>query len=141
MPIQDITSIIGCILFAILIAFLALPLIKLSKTFDQTAKSIDELTNHTVELVDETSEFVKTSNKQLNNIDNITTNISKITDNILAVVELYTSVIGKPVKNIKKFLDKFGGKIPNMPKMPKNASEAFDFAKSFVGKATKKDKK
>ena len=97
MTVSDVASLIAAIAFVLLVGFLALPLIKLGRVFDEARSSLKELTDHSIPILDEATSTVAETNAQLGKIDTITTSAAQVSENISALTGLYTSVLGTPL--------------------------------------------
>ncbi len=71
---SDIAGLIAAGVFAILVALLAVPIIKLGKVFDELRDSIKDLSDGTTPLIGEVANTVATTNDQLKKVDAITSN-------------------------------------------------------------------
>lgn len=99
----DIAGLIAAGIFAVLVALLTIPLIKLGKVLDETSRSIRELTEHTTPLLDETAETIASTNAQLQRVDQITGNVADVTGNVSALVALVAATIGGPLIKLAGF--------------------------------------
>lgn len=91
------------VVFLILVLFLAYPLIKLGKVFDQSAVSVRELTDNTLPLLTEVTTTVSETNHQLVKVDTITTNAAQISTNVSALTALFAATLGSPVVKVAAF--------------------------------------
>ena len=71
----DIAGLIAAGVFAILVALLALPIIRLTKVFDELIVTIRSLNQSTGPLIEEVTRTVVTTNEQLEKVDDITSNV------------------------------------------------------------------
>jgi uncharacterized protein YoxC len=99
----DIAGLIAAGVFAILVALLAIPLIKLGRVFDETTAAIRELSTNVTPLLEETTSTVAQTNHQLATIDAITTNVAEVTGNVSAMVALFAATIGGPLIKLAGF--------------------------------------
>ena len=93
----DIAGLIAAGVFAILVALLALPIIRLTKVFDELIVTIRSLNQSTSPLIDEVTKTVVTTNEQLEKVDGITSNVSDASANVSALSSLVTSTVGQPL--------------------------------------------
>jgi uncharacterized protein YoxC len=93
----DVAGLIAAAAFVGLVAFLAVPLVKLGRTFDGATASIKELTDHTVPVLDETATLVASSNVQLEHIDTVTTAAAQVSENVSALTSLFAATVGGPM--------------------------------------------
>lgn len=103
MTVADVAGLIAALAFVLLVGFLALPLIKLGRVFDEARESLQELTEHSVPILDEAASTVAETNVQLGKVDTITTSVAQVSENISALTGLYSSVLGSPLIKIASF--------------------------------------
>lgn len=103
MSLGDIAGLIAAGGFAVLVAFLALPLIKLGGVLDETRAAIRETTNGITPLLDETAVTLQETNKQLAKVDAITSNVADVTGNVSALVALFAATVGGPLIKLAGF--------------------------------------
>lgn len=103
MTLGDVAGLIAAIAFVGLVGFLALPLIKLGKVFDNTAESVRELTDHAVPILDEASTTIGSTNAQLVKVDTMTTSAAEISQNLSALTALVSATIGMPLIKLAAF--------------------------------------
>ena len=84
----DIAGLIAAGVFAILVALLALPIIRLTKVFDELIVTIRSLNQSTSPLIDEVT---------------ITSNVSDASANVSALSSLVTSTVGQPLIKVASF--------------------------------------
>ncbi|MGP9781171.1 hypothetical protein CQ010_04465 [Arthrobacter sp. MYb211] len=100
---SDIAGLIAAGVFAILVALLAVPIIKLGKVFDELRNSIKDLSDGTTPLIGEVANTVATTNDQLKKVDAITSNVSDASANVSALSSLVAATVGKPLIKIAAF--------------------------------------
>lgn len=103
MSVGDVAGLIAAIAFVLLVGVLAVPLVKLGRTFDAATVSVKELTDHTVPVLDETATFVASSNTQLENIDTVTTAAAQVSENVSALTALFAATVGSPMIKVAAF--------------------------------------
>ena len=86
-----------------LVALLAVPLVKLGKVFDQTTESIKEVSDGITPILEETTETLRETNKQLGRVDAITRNVQDVTGNVSALVALFAATVGGPLIKLAGF--------------------------------------
>jgi 2C-methyl-D-erythritol 2,4-cyclodiphosphate synthase len=91
------------LVFFLLVLFLAYPLIKLGKVFDQTRISVRELSDGTLPLLTEVTATVSETNHQLVKVDTITTNAAQVSTNVSALTALFAATLGSPVVKVAAF--------------------------------------
>lgn len=93
----DIAALIAAIVFAVLVGFLAYPLIRLGKLFDQMAQTVKDTGEHALPALDEGVVTVRQVNKSLEDVNRISSAASATANNVGALTDLYGSFLGKPV--------------------------------------------
>ena len=99
----DIAGLIAAGVFAILVALLALPIIRLTQVFDELIVTIRSLNQSTGPLIEEVTRTVVTTNEQLEKVDGITSNVSDASANVSALSSLVTSTVGQPLIKVASF--------------------------------------
>src|SRR3954451_4110090 len=103
MSVGDVAGLIAAIAFVLLVGVLAVPMVKLGRTFDATTASVKELTDHTVPVLDEAATLVASSNTQLENIDTVTTAAAQVSENVSALTSLFAATLGGPMIKVAAF--------------------------------------
>jgi uncharacterized protein YoxC len=99
----DIAGLIAAGVFAVLVALLALPLVKLGRVFDETGTVIRELGENITPLLEEATTTISESNKSIARVDTITGDIAEVTGNVTALVSLFAASVGGPLIKIAAF--------------------------------------
>lgn len=99
----DIAGLIAAIAFVGLVGFLAVPLVKLGRTFDAATQSIKDVTEHTVPVIDEAASTIATTNVQLGKVDQVTTSAAEISQNVSALTALVSATVGGPLIKVAAF--------------------------------------
>lgn len=99
----DIAGLIAAGVFAVLVALLAIPILKLGKVFDELTLTIRSLNNETTPLIGEVTKTVASTNAQLDKVDSITSNVSDASANVSALSSLVTSTVGQPLIKVASF--------------------------------------
>ncbi|MGP5396743.1 DUF948 domain-containing protein [Arthrobacter rhombi] len=100
---SDIAGLIAAGVFAILVALLAVPVIKLGRVFDELRLAVRELSEGTSPLLEEVTTTVSTTNAQLQKVDGITHNVSDASANVTALSSLAATVLGAPLIKVAAF--------------------------------------
>lgn len=98
-----IAGLIAAGVFAILVALLAVPIIKLGKVFDEISETVRQINAGTGPLIDEVTRTVTTTNSQLAKVDGITDNVSDASANVSALSSLVASTVGQPLIKVASF--------------------------------------
>lgn len=89
--------------FLILVGFLAYPLVKLGKVFDEARLTVRGLSEGALPLLAEVTTTVATTNQQLVKVDGITTNAAQVATNVSALTTLFAATLGSPVVKVAAF--------------------------------------
>jgi len=99
----DIAGLIAAGVFAILVALLAVPLLKLGKVFDETSTAIRGVSDNLDPMLTEATTTISETNRQIARVDAITRNVEETTGNISALVALGAATVGGPLIKIAGF--------------------------------------
>lgn len=99
----DIAGLIAAGVFAVLVALLAIPVLKLGKVFDELRATIRSVSDGTTPLIEEVTTTVSTTNSQLRKVDGITSNVSDASANLSALSSLVAATLGSPLIKIAAF--------------------------------------
>jgi uncharacterized protein YoxC len=94
---------VAALAFLVLVGFLAYPLVKLGKVFDQTRLTVRGLSDGAMPLLGEVTTTVATTNEQLVKVDAITTNVAQVSTNVSALTSLFAATLGSPVVKVAAF--------------------------------------
>ncbi|WP_422933197.1 DUF948 domain-containing protein [Sinomonas sp. P47F7] len=100
---SDIAGLIAAGVFAVLVALLAVPIVKLGKVFDELRGSIRTLADGATPLLDEVTSTVSTTHEQLKKVDGIAANVSDATANVSALSSLVAATVGSPLVKVASF--------------------------------------
>lgn len=103
MSVGDVAGLIAAVAFVLLVGFLAYPLVKLGKVFDQTRVTIRELSDEAVPLITEVTATVGATNQQLEKVDSITSNVAQVSTNVSALTSLFAATVGSPLVKVAAF--------------------------------------
>lgn len=103
MNLGDVAGLIAAIAFVLLVGALAVPLVKLGRTFDAATQAVKDITEHTLPVIDETATTVATTNAQLAKIDTMTTSAAEISQNVSALTALVSATVGGPLIKVAAF--------------------------------------
>jgi uncharacterized protein YoxC len=99
----DIAGLIAAVAFVALVAFLAVPILKLGKLIDDTRGTVQGVTQETIPLLHEVTTTVTTTNGELERVSAITTNVQQVTTNVSALTALFAATLGSPVIKVAAF--------------------------------------
>lgn len=99
----DIAGLIAAGVFAVLVALLAVPILKLGRVLDELRGSIRTLADGATPLMDEVTLTVSTTHEQLKKVDGIASNVSDTTANVSALSSLVAATVGSPLVKVAAF--------------------------------------
>jgi len=105
----DVAALIWAGAFAVLVIFLVLVLLKLSKLLDAASATIRETGESVGPLLTELTETTKLTNKQLEKIDVITDNVVDATGNLSSLINSFTKTIGGPLMRVGEIVRTVSG--------------------------------
>jgi uncharacterized protein YoxC len=103
MSVGDIAGLIAAIAFVVLVALLAIPLLKLGKVLDEARRLVGSVTDETVPLISGVTQTVDHTNHQLERVDAITANVQQVSTNVSALTSLFAATLGSPVVKVAAF--------------------------------------
>jgi uncharacterized protein YoxC len=105
----ELAAVIAASALALLVLFLAIPLVKLGKLLDETTETVKEVNASLPPLLSGVSETVNQTNKQLAKIDVITDNVADMSTNMQSLVAVFSASLGSPIMKLAGFLKGFTG--------------------------------
>lgn len=99
----QLAGLIVAVCWAVLVAFIALTLLKLSRLLGEAGKVVREIGDQAAPLLDDMSRTVQRANEQLGRTDVITKQVAGVTQNVSAVTTVMTSVVGGPLVKAAAF--------------------------------------
>jgi len=103
MNIGDIAGIVAAVAFLVLVAFLAVPLLKVGKVLDAATDSVREVTAHALPVVDEAAQTIREANAQIGKVDAVTTAATEVSENVSALTTLVSATVGGPLIKVAAF--------------------------------------
>jgi uncharacterized protein YoxC len=99
----QLAGLIVAVCWAVLVAFLALTLLKLARLLGEAGKLVSDLADQAGPLMEDMSRTVRRANEQLGRTDTITKQVAGVTQNVSAVTTVMTSVVGGPLVKAAAF--------------------------------------
>lgn len=99
----EIAGLIAAAAFVLLVGVVAVPLIKLGHTLDETSRLVRGVADGTVPLLGEVTTSVTAANAQLVRVDAITSNAQTVTSNVAALSSLVAATVGGPLVRVAAF--------------------------------------
>ena len=88
----------------VLVIFLVLVLLKLSRLLDAASATIRDTGESLIPLLSELTETTKSTNKQLEKIDVITDSVVDATENLSSLISSFTTTIGGPLLRVGEII-------------------------------------
>jgi uncharacterized protein YoxC len=99
----QLAGLIVAVFWAVLVAFIALTLLKLSRLLGEAGKVVRDIGDQAAPLLDDMAGTVKRANEQLGRTDVITKQVAGVTQNVSAVTTVMSSVVGGPLVKAAAF--------------------------------------
>jgi len=99
----QLAGLIVAVFWAVLVTFVALTLLRLSRLLDEASKVVHDIGDQAAPLLDDMARTVNRANEQLGRTDVITKQVASVTQNVSAVTTVMTSVVGGPVVKAAAF--------------------------------------
>ncbi len=99
----EIAGLIAAVAFVVLVAVLAVPILKLGRLIDDTRGTVQGLTQEALPLIREVTTTVTTANGELERVSAITGNIQQMSSNVSALTSLVTATAGSPLIKVASF--------------------------------------
>lgn len=99
----EIAALIAAGAFLLLVLLLAVPILKLGRTLDETTLAVRKTTDGASPLLLNAVNTVKHVNSNLERVDGITANAENVSQNAAALTSLISSTIGSPLVKVASF--------------------------------------
>jgi len=93
----QLAALIVAVFWAILVCFLAVVLVRLTRVLTETSKIIAEMGERTPSLLDDMSQTISRANEQMTKVEAITANVERMTDDGAAMTTAVRSAFGGPL--------------------------------------------
>jgi uncharacterized protein YoxC len=93
----EIAALIAAIAFAVLVLLLAVPLLKLGRTLDETTLAVRKTHEGVGPLLTDAQQTVESLNQQLVQVEGIAQNVNSMTTNVAAMTSVVSSTLGSPM--------------------------------------------
>ena len=98
-----IVGLVFAVIFAVLVGFLALVLVKLGQVLAEATRLVNGITEQTIPLLTEVTTSVSHVNDQLVRVDAITGNVQTLTQNASALSSVFAATLGGPLVKAAAF--------------------------------------
>ncbi|OPC84787.1 DUF948 domain-containing protein [Embleya scabrispora] len=99
----EVALMIIAVFWAILVAFLAVALVKLAKVLKEATTLVAGVADRAVPLLDEVTETVRATNAQMGRVDQIAGNVQTMTTNATALSSTVAATLGGPLVKTAAF--------------------------------------
>ena len=102
----DVGDVVGLLFafgFLLLVLFLCVVLLLLTKVLEETRQLVEGITDKTVPLLGEVTTSVVHVNQELVRVDAITANVQSISANVSSLTALFSATLGSPIIKVAAF--------------------------------------
>ena len=96
-------GLVAAIAFALLVVLLAIPLLKLGRTLDETTLTVRQAREQTGPILTQASTTVAHVNSNLERVDGITDNAANVSSNVAALTSVVAATLGSPLIKVAAF--------------------------------------
>jgi uncharacterized protein YoxC len=98
-----IAALVAAIAFVLLVFLLAIPLLKLGRTLDETTLAIRKTHEGITPLLADAQGTITQVNAQLDQAESIAQNVNSMTTNVAAMTSIVSSTLGSPLIKVAAF--------------------------------------
>jgi uncharacterized protein YoxC len=99
----EIAGLIAAGAFVLLVVFIAVPLLKLGRTLDETTLTIRQVREQSAPILSQASTTVTHVNSNLERVDDITGNAANVSSNVAALSSVVAATLGSPLIKVAAF--------------------------------------
>jgi len=99
----EIIGLIAAVAFAVLVLLLAVPLLKLGRTLDETTLTIRQVREQSAPILSQANTTVTHVNSNLERVDDITGNAANVSSNVAALTSVVAATLGSPLIKVAAF--------------------------------------
>src|ERR671928_715429 len=99
----EIAGLIAAIALAVLVLLVAIPLVKLGRTLDETTLTIRQAREQSAPILTQASTTVAHVNSNLERVDDITGNAANVSSNVAALTSVVAATLGSPLIKVAAF--------------------------------------
>ena len=103
MSVGAIAALIAAGAFVLLVVLLAVPLLKLGRTLDETTLTIRQVREQSAPILSQASTTVTHVNSNLERVDDITGNAANVSSNVAALSSVVAATLGSPLIKVAAF--------------------------------------
>ncbi len=109
----DIAGLIAAGALVLLVVLVAVPLLKLGRTLDETTLTIRQAREQSAPILSQASTTVAHVNSNLERVDDITGNAANVSSNVAALTSVIAATLGSPLIKVAAF--SYGGRTATKP--------------------------
>jgi uncharacterized protein YoxC len=98
-----VVALVFAIIFAVLVAFMALVLVRLGQVLNEVSRLVAGITDQTVPLLSEATTSIVHVNTNLERVDVITENVQTVSTNASALSSIVAATVGGPLVKVAAF--------------------------------------
>ncbi|MDQ1680510.1 MAG: hypothetical protein QOI42_1369 [Frankiaceae bacterium] len=99
----NVIALVFAVLFAILVALVAIPLVKLGKLLDEAGRVVHNVGDSTLPLIGEVTTSVQHVNTSLESVETVTDHAKTIAGNASTLSGLFAATLGGPLVKVAAF--------------------------------------
>ena len=99
----EIAGLIAAIALAVLVLLVAIPLVKLGRTLDETTLTIRQAREQTAPILSQATTTVAHVNSNLERVDDIAGNAANVSSNVAALTSVIAATLGSPLIKLAAF--------------------------------------
>jgi uncharacterized protein YoxC len=99
----EIAGLVAALAFALLVVLVAIPLLKLGRTLDETTLTIRQAREQSGPILTQAVSTVAHVNSNLERVDDITGNAANVSSNVAALTSVVAATVGSPLIRVAAF--------------------------------------
>ncbi|MDA8372357.1 MAG: DUF948 domain-containing protein [Nocardiopsaceae bacterium] len=99
----EVAALIAAVVWTVLVAFLCVALVKLTRLLSETTKVVAEFGERARPMLDDVASTVERTGASLDRVEEITTNIATTTEDVSTMTALTRSVVTGPLVKVASF--------------------------------------
>ena len=103
MSVGEIAGLIAAGAFVLLVVLIAIPLLKLGRTLDETTLTIRQVREQSAPILTQANTTVTHVNSNLERVDDITGNAANVSSNVAALSSVVAATLGSPLIKVAAF--------------------------------------
>ena len=103
MSVGEIAGLVAAGAFVLLVVLIAIPLLKLGRTLDETTLTIRQVREQSAPILSQANTTVTHVNSNLERVDDITGNAANVSSNVAALSSVVAATLGSPLIKVAAF--------------------------------------